>query len=121
MHAEHHTVALVRRSPLPPDLPEAALDRLWQAHRAHREGLVEQGHVIAAGPLVGLDHADGSELCVFVVAPEVAARLYDNDPAVNAGLLAVEMLTWAVPAGNVRFHGVGLPPSLLDPDPPASA
>lgn len=118
MRFEHHTVALVRRSAPPPELPPAAMVRLWQAHRAHQDGLVEQGHVIAAGPLAGPNNPDAGELCVFVVAPEVAERLYDNDPAVSGGLLTVEVLTWAVPAGNVRFHGVTLPPTLLDPGPP---
>jgi uncharacterized protein YciI len=117
MHFEHHTVVLVRRPPQPPELPAAAVARLWDAHQAHQAGLVEQGHVISAGPLVGLDDPDAGELCVFVVAPEVARRLYDNDPAVRAGQLSVEVLTWAVPAGNVRFNNVTLPPSLLDPGP----
>ncbi|MFI6762059.1 YciI family protein [Micromonospora sp. NPDC050417] len=117
MELEHHTVALVRRPAQPPELPAAAVDRLWAAHLAHQAGLVEQGHVIAAGPLVRPDRTNEGELCVFVTAPEVAVRLYDNDPAVSAGLLSVEVATWAVPAGNVRFEGVSLPPSLLDPGP----
>jgi hypothetical protein len=30
----------------------------------------------------------------------------NEDPAVQAGLLAVEVMTWMVPAGNVRFENV---------------
>ncbi|MEV4631326.1 YciI family protein [Micromonospora sp. NPDC049523] len=120
MHFEHHTVVLVRRPTAPPELPEAALLRLWDAHRAHQDGLVEQGHVIAAGPLVGPDGTDAGELCVFVGEPELAGRLYDNDPAVRAGRLSVEVLIWGTPPGNVRFRNVPLPATLLEPGPSPS-
>jgi hypothetical protein len=44
--------------------------------------------------------------------PETARRLGNEDPAVRAGRLAVEVMTWMVPAGNVRFENVPAPRSI---------
>ena len=40
--------------------------------------------------------------------PETARRLSNEDPAVRAGRLAVEVMTWMVPAGNVRSRTAAL-------------
>ena len=41
-------------------------------------------------------------------------RLSNEDPAVQAGRLAVELMTWMVPAGNVRFENVPAPRSMAE-------
>ena len=46
--------------------------------------------------------------------PDTARRLSNEDPAVQAGRLAVEVMTWMVPAGNVRFESVRAPRSLAE-------
>ena len=46
--------------------------------------------------------------------PETARRLSNEDPAVQAGRLAVEVMTWMVPAGNVRFESVPAPRSMAE-------
>ena len=40
--------------------------------------------------------------------------LHDEDSAARAGRLAVEVMTWMVPAGNVRFEDVPAPRSMAD-------
>ena len=45
---------------------------------------------------------------------ETARRLSNEEPAVQAGRLAVEVMTWMVPAGNVRFESVPAPQSMAD-------
>jgi uncharacterized protein YciI len=114
MRFDHHTVVLLRHPPEVPELPEEAVARLWDAHLAHQAGLVEQGHVLAAGPLVDQSDPRLRSFCVFSVAPEVARRLYHLDPAVRAGQLTVEVMSWVVPEGNVRFETVPVPRSMLD-------
>jgi hypothetical protein len=37
-----------------------------------------------------------------------------DPPAVRAGRLAVEVMTWMVPAGNVRFENVPAPRSMAE-------
>jgi uncharacterized protein len=114
MRFDHHTVVLLVRPPDPPDLPEEALDRLQDAHLAHQAGLVEQGHVIAAGPFLGQDDERLRGFCVLNVDPEMARELYANDPSVRAGRLAVQVMTWMVPEGNVRFESVRVPRSMVE-------
>ncbi|HEX2774880.1 MAG TPA: YciI family protein [Micromonosporaceae bacterium] len=114
MRFDHHTVVLLVRPPDAPDLPEEALDRLQDAHLAHQAGLVERGHVIAAGPFLDPDDERLRGLCVLNVDPEMARELYSNDPAVRAGRLAVRVMTWMVPEGNVRFESVPVPRSMVE-------
>lgn len=112
MPFDHHTVVLLVRPPDAPQLPDEAAVRLQDAHLHHQAALVEQGHVIAAGPLVDQDDERLRGFCVLSVDPETARRLYGNDPAVRAGRLAVEVMTWRVPEGNVLFRNVPVPPSM---------
>jgi uncharacterized protein len=46
--------------------------------------------------------------------PDTARRLSNEDPAVRTGRLAVEVMTWMVPAGNVRFENVPAPRSMAE-------
>jgi hypothetical protein len=43
-------------------------------------------------------------LSIWSYDPETARRLSEEDPAVQAGRLAVEVMTWMVPAGGVGFE-----------------
>lgn len=45
---------------------------------------------------------------------ETARRLSNEDPAVQAGRLGVEVMTWMVPAGNARFENVLAPRSTAE-------
>jgi uncharacterized protein len=48
------------------------------------------------------------------VDPATARELCSADPAVRAGRLAVQVMTWMVPAGNIRFENVRPPRSLAE-------
>ncbi|MET8350278.1 MULTISPECIES: YciI family protein [unclassified Micromonospora] len=114
MRFDQHTVVLLVRPADAPELPQDAIDRLQNTHLAHQAGLVEQGLVLAAGPFL---HGDDDRLRGFVVlsiAPDEARELYHNDPAVRAGQLAVQVMSWLVPEGNVRFESVPIPRSMLE-------
>src|SRR5215217_1940430 len=72
-----------------------------------------EGYVIAAGPFTDQD----DELRGFAVLscdPDKARELYASDPAVRAGRLGVEVLTWMIPKGNVRFAQVARPRSTAE-------
>ena len=53
-------------------------------------------------------------ISVWTCDPETARRLSTEDPAVRAGRLDVEVMTWMVPTGNVRFEKVRAPRSLAE-------
>ncbi|WP_422739414.1 YciI family protein [Micromonospora sp. WMMD729] len=114
MRFDQHTVVLLTRPSDPPDLPPEAVDRLHHGHLAHQAGLVEQGLVLAAGPLLDADDHGMRGFVVFSIAPDEVRGLYADDPAVRAGLLAARVASWLVPEGNVRYESVPIPVSMLE-------
>jgi uncharacterized protein len=122
MRFDRHTLVLLVRPPDAPELSDEEAAAVQDAHLANQADLHDQGHLIAAGPLVGQDDERLRGISVLSVDPETARRLYSTDPAVRAGRLAVEVMTWMVPAGSVRFDNVRLPrtvaEALDEPAPP---
>ncbi|NJP32566.1 YciI family protein [Micromonospora thermarum] len=114
MRFDQHTVVLLVRPPDAPELPTEALDRLQDAHLAHQAGLAEQGLVLAAGPFVDTDDERLRGFVVLSISPDEARELYANDPAVRAGRLAVQVMSWMVPEGILRFESVPMPRSMLE-------
>jgi uncharacterized protein YciI len=105
MGFDRHTLVLLRRAEDAPDLPEAELDELQAAHLAHLTAMREQGLMAVAGPFDGQSDETLRGLCVYTVPSEEARELAEQDPSVRAGRMAVEVLTWYAPAGEVRFAG----------------
>ena len=73
----------------------------WEAHAAFMEALVEEGSIVAGGPLHGPRH---SALLVFQAhdETEVLARL-QNDPWTRSGLLVVdELRPWTILLRSLR-------------------
>ncbi len=81
---------------------EATLDRIQAEHLAYLSSLREAGHVVTNGPV--LDQPDESVrgLTFFRVGSlEEARRLAEEGPAVRAGRLVVDVMTWWCPAGTM--------------------
>jgi uncharacterized protein YciI len=114
MEFDRHTIVLLVRPTDAPELSEAESDALQDAHLAHQADLVERGLVIAAGPFDDQDDPRLRGIAVMSVDAESARRIYSGDPAVVAGRLAVEVMTWMVPAGSVVFHSVRAPRSVAE-------
>jgi uncharacterized protein YciI len=114
MRFDHHTIVLLVRPPDAPELSEEEAAVLQDAHLGHQAALHEQGHIVAAGPLEGQDDDRLRGITVLAVDPETARELYRTDPAVQAGRLDVEVMTWLVPAGNLRFDSVPHPRSMAE-------
>ncbi|HEU4400183.1 MAG TPA: YciI family protein [Actinomycetota bacterium] len=114
MRFDQHTVVLLVRPPDAPELSDEDAAALQDAHLASQADLHDKGHLIAAGPLTGQDDQRLRGISVLSVDPETARRLYRADPAVRAGRLAVEVMTWMVPAGNVRFESPPFPRSAAE-------
>jgi uncharacterized protein len=112
MRFDQHTLVLLVRPPDAPELSDEETAAVQDAHLASQAELHDKGHLIAAGPLAGQDDQRLRGISVLSVDPETARRLYSADPAVRAGRLAVEVMTWIVPAGNIRFENVPLPRSV---------
>jgi uncharacterized protein len=115
MKFDQHTVVLLVRPPDPATLSDEEAAAVQDAHLAYMADLHAQGKVAAAGPLVAQDDERLRGIVFLRVTPDEARTLYENDPSVRAGRLAVEVMTWLVPADLVAFTGEGrLPVSMSD-------
>lgn len=97
----YYLVLLTRGPKWTPEVtPE--IEQLQKDHLANIQRLAESGKLLLAGPFT-----DGGTLrgvFLFKVGSLDEARaLAENDPAVKAGRLAVELHPWLAPAG-IHFH-----------------
>jgi CreA protein len=101
MLAEPHTIVLLRRPPDAPDLPEAELDRIQDAHVANMRRLRADGKLLLAGPFDEQPDESWRGLCILLVDVEEGRALLADDPAIRAGRMVADVFTWLVPAGEL--------------------
>jgi uncharacterized protein len=111
---DRHTLVLLVLRPDAPELSDEEATELQNRHLAFRADLRERGYIVAGGPLVDQDDERLRGMSIMSCDPETARRVSNEDPAVQAGRLAVEVMTWMVPAGNVRFENVPAPRSMAE-------
>ena len=111
MQFDRHTLVLLVLRPDAPELTDEEAAELQDRHLAYRADLRDRGYIAGGGPLVDQDDERRRGISIFACDPETARRLSSEDPAVRAGRLAAEVMTWMVPAGNVRFERVSAPRS----------
>ena len=92
----------------------AESDALQDAHLSYLTQLHEEGHLLAAGPVRGSSGTELAGLCVYRDSIEEATALARGDPAVKAGLFEVELFSWWVPGGALRFEPVRFPRSMAE-------
>jgi uncharacterized protein YciI len=114
MKFDQHTLVLLVRPPDAPELSPEQADALQDAHLAFRADLRDQGYLLGGGPLLDQDDEQLRGISVMSVDPATARELCEADPAVRAGRLAVRVMTWMVPAGNIRFENVPAPRSAAE-------
>jgi uncharacterized protein len=91
---ERFTFVLLSRPPGAPDLPEERLNEIQQQHLAHLGSLEERGVLLLAGPFDDQPDEALRGLCVFDLGLEETRALMAQDPAVRAGRLAVDVMSW---------------------------
>ena len=97
---------LLRRPENAPRYDDAELERIQAEHLAHHARLRESGQVVTNGPVA--DQSDGSlrGLTFYRTGSlEASRRLAEADPAVRAGRLAIEIMTWYCPPGTMSKPG----------------
>ena len=100
MRFDRHTLVLLVRPPDAPELTDEEAAELQDRHLAYRADLRDRGYLLAGGPLVDQDDERMRSISIWACDAETARRLSDEDPAVRAGRLAVEVMTWMVPVGQ---------------------
>lgn len=97
-----------------PELDAEAEAALQDAHMAHLALLHEQGHLVAAGPLLGEAGRPLRGLALLRVGPGRAAELTAADPAVQAGRYRTQIQPWLVPSGALHFAPTRFPRSMAE-------
>ena len=97
---------LLRRPASAPDYPEEELERIQRAHLAYYAGLREAGHVVTNGPVEGPPDPSLRGLAFYRTGSvERSGQLAAADPAVLAGRLAMEIMTWYCSPGTMSGPG----------------
>jgi uncharacterized protein len=97
------SLVLLRRGERAGEFSGDELETIQERHLAHLRAMRERGALAVAGPFG--DQADERlrGMCLYTVGIEEARRLAEQDPAVQAGRLAVDVFTWYLPPGEVSF------------------
>ena len=115
MEFDELTVVLLLTPADPPKLDEEAAGALQDRHLAYLAKLHEAGQLVAAGPLI--DPASRLRgLSLFRGNVEQTRALAERDPAVQAGVFAIEVVPWMVPGGALAYYGTRFPHSRADVD-----
>ncbi len=106
MDLEAFELVLLRRPRDAPSYDEATLERIQREHLAYHAALRSSGQIATNGPV--LDQPDESlrGLTLYRTGSLDEARgLAEQDPAVLAGRLSIEVMTWWCPAGTMVASG----------------
>ncbi|HEU5107181.1 MAG TPA: YciI family protein [Micromonosporaceae bacterium] len=114
MQFDRFTVILLTLRPDAPVMTDDEAAELQDRHLAHGADLQDRGLVLARGPLTEQDDERFRGFSVWSVDQETAREHAERDPAVRAGRLAVNVMTWMMPAGNLQFAKVRAPRSLAE-------
>ena len=86
--------------------PRNSLDRIQREHLAYLTELRVAGHVVTNGPVDEPPDPSLRGLAFYRTGSlEESRQLAENDPAVRAGRLAVEIMTWYCPPGSMTRPG----------------
>jgi len=107
---EKYYVVLLKRAPNAPKLEGAALEELQKKHLGHLKAMYEAGKMVIAGPFDEQRDEAMRGMCLYRVATlDDARKLAEEDPAVKAGRLQVEVLAWWVEKGFMTFKPPAAP------------
>jgi uncharacterized protein YciI len=103
---EAFELVLLRRPDRAPDYPDEELDRIQREHLAYHARLREAGHVVTNGPVDDPPDPSLRGLTFYRTGSlDRARQLAGDDPAVRAGRLAVEIMTWYCAPGTMSRPG----------------
>ena len=103
---EAFELVLLRRPEGATSYPDAELERIQQEHLAYHAGLREVGQVVTNGPVIDGPDPSLRGLTFYRTGSLARAReLAEADPAVRAGRLTVEVMTWWCPRGTMTKPG----------------
>jgi len=99
---------LLKRPSSVASIPDDEVEEIQSLHLAHLARLTKTGQLAVAGPFGDQEDESLRGLAIYRVGSlEEARRLAEADPAVQAGRLEVEIMTWYTLSGALEFPGSG--------------
>jgi len=111
MELDSYSFVLLKRGPRAHEFSDEELDRLQEQHLAHLDAMREQGHLLFAGPFSDQPDESLRGFCLYRTDAEETRRLAESDPSVQAGRMAVEVMTWWTKRGSLRQDEPGDAPA----------
>ena len=106
MDLEAFELVLLRRPDSAPDYPDEEIARIQREHLAFYAGLRASGEVVTNGPVQEPGDPTLRGLGFYRTGSiERSRELAESDPAVRAGRLAVDIMTWYCPPGTMSRPG----------------
>ena len=88
------------------DYDDVTLERIQREHLAFHAALRARGEVVTNGPLIDAPEPSLRGVTIYRTGSlERARELAEQDPAVVAGRLAVQVMTWWCPSGTMVRSG----------------
>jgi uncharacterized protein len=110
MELESYTFVLLRSGPRAAEYSDEELDRLQKQHLGHLAAMKERGAMLLAGPFSEQRDETMRGLCLYRTGLEETRQLAESDPSVQAGRMAVDVMTWWTARGALA----GLADELAD-------
>ena len=106
MNLEAYELVMLRRPADATPYNDPTLERIQREHLAYHAELRAAGQVVTNGPLTDQPDESLRGLTFYRTGSlDEARRLAEADPAVKAGRLVVDVMTWYCPAGTMRQPG----------------
>jgi uncharacterized protein len=103
---EAFELVLLRRPADAPPYPDDVLERIQQEHLAYHARLREGGQIVTNGPVSDQPDPSLRGLTFYRTGSLTQSRrLAEADPAVRAGRLTVEIMTWYCPPATMSRPG----------------
>ena len=103
MDLDSYSFVLLKRGPRAAEYSGADLDRLQEQHLAHLAAMAEHGHLLLAGPFSDQPDETLRGFCLYKTDLEETRRLAESDPSVQAGRMAVDVMTWWTKRGALQL------------------
>jgi uncharacterized protein len=99
MELESYTFVLLCRGPRAFEYSDTQLEEIQAGHLAFLADMHDQGHLILSGPFAHQEDETKRGLCVYRTGLEETRRLTERDPAIEAGRMRAEVMTWLTRPG----------------------
>ena len=94
MELESYTFVLLKRGPKAAEFSDEELDGLQAQHLGHLDAMRDRGALLIAGPFSEQPDEALRGFCLYRTGLEETRRLAESDPSVQAGRMAVDVMTW---------------------------